>query len=224
MLAMTRLFLQQHWRLPAPLGSGSSGHSNASGWTCENFPQFLQRYVTHVRLLLFDNHHSHVNLDVFNYAKDNYITLVSFAPHCSHELQPLDKSVYGLFKTFVHQASDSSMKDPHNAGRNRRLHGLNGVASEIGPPTGDEARNNMGCLWLRQLDHASQSRSLSAEGTGRQLPGLPTPSPPGWRMRRPTILTLWPVRSLLSVTASRRLRWLKLRQPRVGLTECSLAC
>jgi len=73
-------------------------------------------------LLILDNHHRHVNLDVINYAKDNHVTLLSFPPHCSHELQPLDKSVYGPFKTSVHQASDSWMRDPQNAGKSMSIH------------------------------------------------------------------------------------------------------
>ena len=34
-------------------------------------------------------------------------TLLSFPPHCSHQLQPLDKAVYGPFKTNINAASDN---------------------------------------------------------------------------------------------------------------------
>ena len=36
-----------------------------------------------------------ISLKVINYSRSNHITLLIFPPNCSHELQPLDKSVYG---------------------------------------------------------------------------------------------------------------------------------
>ena len=36
--------------------------------------------------------------------------MLSFPPHFSHKLQPLDRSVYGPFKRYVNSASDSWMK------------------------------------------------------------------------------------------------------------------
>lgn len=46
-----------------------------------------------------DNHSSHVNLRVVEFARQNSIIIVTFPPHCSHKLQPLDVTVYGPFKT-----------------------------------------------------------------------------------------------------------------------------
>jgi len=57
-------------------------------------------------LLLLDNHVSHVSLAGIDYCKENNIVLLSIPPHCSHELQPLDKTVYGPFKTFFNEAAD----------------------------------------------------------------------------------------------------------------------
>jgi len=45
-------------------------------------------------LLLLDNHESHLSVDGIQFAKDNGIHLLSFPPHCSHRLQPLDCTVY----------------------------------------------------------------------------------------------------------------------------------
>lgn len=89
----------------------------------------MRHFVNHAKpssqhpvLLLLDNHHSHISLDVINYAKDNHITLLSFPPHCSHQLQPLDKAVYGPFKTFINAASDNWMREPQNAGKSMSIH------------------------------------------------------------------------------------------------------
>ena len=49
-------------------------------------------------LLLLDNHDSHLSIEVLDYAKDHGIVMLSFPPHCSHHMQPLDRTVYGPFK------------------------------------------------------------------------------------------------------------------------------
>ena len=88
---------------------GCCGAANNSGWMqAENFLQFLKHFVKFVNpsndrsvLVLLDNHHSHLDINVLNYAKDNGIVLLSFPPHFSHKLQPLDASVFGPFKKIV---------------------------------------------------------------------------------------------------------------------------
>ena len=37
------------------------------------------------------------------------VALLTLPPHCSHKLQPLDRSVYGPFKTFYNQAANAFM-------------------------------------------------------------------------------------------------------------------
>lgn len=87
--------------------AGALGLANLSGWMNEEcFLKALEHFVLHVRpsidnpaLILMDNHSSHVNLSVVEFARKNSIIIVTFPPHCSHKLQPLDVSVYGPFKT-----------------------------------------------------------------------------------------------------------------------------
>ena len=45
-----------------------------------------------------DNHESHCTLDSILHARESCITLVTFPPHCFHQLQPLDVGVMGPFK------------------------------------------------------------------------------------------------------------------------------
>lgn len=86
---------------------GALGLAQASGWMTEEcFIKALGHFVMHIRpskenpaLILLDNHSSHVNLRVVDFARQNYIVIVTFPPHCSHKLQPLDVTVYGPFKT-----------------------------------------------------------------------------------------------------------------------------
>jgi len=91
---------------------GSVGHAHPSGWmTAENFVEYLKHFTKHVKcskeepvLLVLDNHDSHISIASLNLAKDSGIVLLTFPPHCSHKLQPLDRSVYGPFKKYYNNA------------------------------------------------------------------------------------------------------------------------
>ena len=50
---------------------------------------------------------SHLSIDGLTYAKENGVVMLSLPPHCSHRLQPLDRSVYGPLKKHVNSACDS---------------------------------------------------------------------------------------------------------------------
>ena len=47
-----------------------------------------------------------MSLEVIDMARDNGLTIITFPPHCSHRLQPLDVSVYGPMKAFYRKAVD----------------------------------------------------------------------------------------------------------------------
>ncbi|XP_023310002.1 uncharacterized protein LOC108904856 [Anoplophora glabripennis] len=84
----------------------SAAFGNKSGWmTGDLFIKTLEHIVKHTScnkenkiLLLMDNHESHTTLAAILYARENGIVLLSFPPHTSHKLQPLDVGVYGPFK------------------------------------------------------------------------------------------------------------------------------
>ncbi|XP_055622889.1 uncharacterized protein LOC129766387 [Toxorhynchites rutilus septentrionalis] len=91
--------------------SGSTGGANPSGWiNAELFLEFLKNFQKFTRcdrdypvLVLLDNHESHRSLAALQFCRDNGIHAVSFPPHCSHRLQPLDVSVFGPFKTALNK-------------------------------------------------------------------------------------------------------------------------
>jgi hypothetical protein len=101
----------------APLGS--AGSANKSGWmTNVDFVQFMNHFISHVRpsksnkvALFLDNHSSHLSIDVLNLAKDNGILMITFPPHCSHKLQPLDRSVFGPMKGYFNSFATNWMRD-----------------------------------------------------------------------------------------------------------------
>ncbi|XP_058231649.1 uncharacterized protein si:rp71-1d10.8 [Hemibagrus wyckioides] len=111
-----RVHFKEHFIRDGP--PGCIGTANASGWMLEeDFIVFLKHFQHHTKssvdakvLLILDNHTSHLSLTGINFCRDNGIVLLSFPPHCSHKLQPLDRTVYGPLKRAVNSFCDSWMK------------------------------------------------------------------------------------------------------------------
>jgi hypothetical protein len=92
---------------------GSKGGANPSGWSNERlfFIEFLLHFIEHAKpskeepvILFLDNHESHVNVPVIKKARDTGIIMVTFPPHTSHKLEPLDRTVFGSFKLHYNRA------------------------------------------------------------------------------------------------------------------------
>jgi hypothetical protein len=75
----------------------------------KHFVSFSHSSTANPTLLLLDNHESHISYDCLQFAKENGVTMVSFPPHTTHKLQPLDVSVYGPLKRFYNAACDDWM-------------------------------------------------------------------------------------------------------------------
>ena len=136
-----RVNIQDHWLLTAPTGSSATGHQKATGWMTEDsFVKYMKHFVKYTKptkeqpiLLILDNYNSHISLDVINYAKERNITMLSFPPHCSHELQPLDKTMFGPFQTFFNQGVDNWMGQKENAGKSMTIHVIPSIVSYAFP-------------------------------------------------------------------------------------------
>ena len=50
------------------------------------------------RILLMGGHESHKTLEVINFAKEHGVILVTFPPHCTHRLQPIDRTFFKLLR------------------------------------------------------------------------------------------------------------------------------
>jgi hypothetical protein len=125
--------------------TGCIGASHPSGWmTSENFYKFIQHFAKVAKpskeqkvLLLLDNHHSHIGLDTIKFARDNGIVMLSFPPHCSHKLQPLDRSVFGPFKKFISVEQDSWMR--RNPAKTMSIYDLPGIVRDTWPRAATQA-------------------------------------------------------------------------------------
>ncbi|XP_047127593.1 uncharacterized protein LOC124808501 [Hydra vulgaris] len=66
----------------------------------KHFIQNVKYSLANPVLLLLDNHENHVSIVCLDLVKENGQTMLSFPPHCSHKLQPLDWSVYWPLKHY----------------------------------------------------------------------------------------------------------------------------
>ena len=77
---------------------GTVGAASISGWTDSDiFIQWLKHFVSYAKptpdkkvILLLDGHASHKTLAAVEFCRSNNIALLSFPPHTTHRLQPLD--------------------------------------------------------------------------------------------------------------------------------------
>ena len=61
-------------------------------------------------LVLLDNHETHISLSVIDKACEKGIVLLTIPPKTSHKLQPLDKTVFGSFKSSYNRAMDNWLR------------------------------------------------------------------------------------------------------------------
>ena len=60
-------------------------------------------------LLLLDGHASYKTLSVILYARENGVVIPTFPPHCTHRLQPLDRTFFRSLKAAYSRAVDKWM-------------------------------------------------------------------------------------------------------------------
>ena len=85
-----------------------------STWTDSKvFVQWLNNFIDAVKptpakkvVLFVDGHISHKSLEAVELARANGVELISFPPHTTHRLQPLDKCFFGPLKEYYRQACD----------------------------------------------------------------------------------------------------------------------
>lgn len=81
------------------------------------FIKFSKSSKDNKTILLLDNHENHISVPTIQVAKDDGVTLVTFHPHTSNRMRPLDLTVFGGFKTFYNKAKHDWMLRPDNAGK-----------------------------------------------------------------------------------------------------------
>lgn len=103
--------------------AGALGLCSASGWTdsdiflrwLEHFTAFIKCSPETPHILLLDGHHSHKTLEACLYARNKGLIIITFPPHCTHRLQPLDVCFFKSLKSAYNLESGNWMTS--NPGR-----------------------------------------------------------------------------------------------------------
>ena len=127
-----RVNFKDHFNRDGPIGA-----ANKSGWTNENiFYEFLQHFASKTScskenpaLLILDNHVSHVSLRSVEFAEESGLILLTLPPHTSHRLQPLDRTVFGLFKAHYDRVVDGWMRT--NPGKTMTIYNIPALVNKV---------------------------------------------------------------------------------------------
>ncbi|XP_065658570.1 uncharacterized protein LOC136083093 [Hydra vulgaris] len=104
-------------RLAVGATSGSIIRVSSSGWTDSSlFIEWLTHFVSvnhaskiNEQLIVLDGHHSHKTLEAINFCRDNGIHLITLPPHCTHKVQPLDRTFFKPLKVGYNTAASNWM-------------------------------------------------------------------------------------------------------------------
>lgn len=89
--------------------AGSVGVCHPSGWIQTHlFTQWFLHFMEKTKpsesspvLLILDGHYSHTkNLEIVDLARANHVSIISLPPHCTHKIQPLDRSFMSPLKAY----------------------------------------------------------------------------------------------------------------------------
>ncbi|KAB0800104.1 hypothetical protein PPYR_07984 [Photinus pyralis] len=156
----------------------------------------FDHFVKHARcskerplVLFFDNHDSHVSIEIITAARNSGVYLITFPPHSSHRLQPLDVAVYGTLKTRYNQACDDFMAT--NPGKPITIYNIGALSQKAFVQALNKSNIIKGFekagIWPFSRDIFSEDDFLMAAVTDRVLetPDQPEPSASAIDRERP---------------------------------------
>lgn len=104
--------------MPHGAPTASLGLTHRNGWITDGNYASLKSFANFIKCSQ-DNHKSHVNIKIIQFAWEKGITLLSFSPHTSHRLQPFDVSVYRPFEACILIDSSHETTKAYNRDRYR---------------------------------------------------------------------------------------------------------
>lgn len=115
MMIFPRVNFKKHMLKSSP--PGTIGGANVSGLSNDRlFLNYLKHFKKHTKptpddpvILICDNHDSHVNIDVIDFCKKNGIIMLTFHPHTSYKMQPLERTVFGPLILYYNQSCSEWM-------------------------------------------------------------------------------------------------------------------
>ena len=115
------LFVFLHKRMPdslmngAPAGALGVVNVRGSGYIDSiTFMTWLKHFSSIAgcskddpHILLLDGHESHKTFEAIDFARQHGIVLITFPPHCTHRLQPLDRTYFKSLKSAYSRSCDN---------------------------------------------------------------------------------------------------------------------
>jgi len=97
---------------------GTIGAASPNGWTDNTlFIQWLRHFMQHTKcskeepcILIMDGHQSHKSLEAIELAREHGVIMVTLPPHCTHRMQPLDRTFFKSLKMNYNAACDDWMR------------------------------------------------------------------------------------------------------------------
>ena len=169
--------------------ANSAGGASPSGWVNQElFLEYLKHFKTYShaspespKLLIMDNHESHICSAVVQFAKESGITLLTIPPHCSHRLQPLDICVYFPFKCQYNKAMDNWMLS--NPGKTVTIYEIASLVGQSLPVSFTPNNIMRGFektgIWPYNPDIFTENDFLTSAVTDRPAPDALDPVEPG---------------------------------------------
>ena len=160
--------------------AGCIGAVSPTGWTDSNlFVTWLKHFVAATKatkeneqILILDGHHSHKTIEAVTYARDHGVHMITLPPHCTHKLQPLDRTFFKPFKANYNRAADSWMVS--HPGKRISMYDIASIFSEAYMHTANLARAENGfrvCgLWPLNELIFTEDDFAAAELTDEPLP------------------------------------------------------
>ena len=170
---------------------GCVGAISDSGWTNDQlFIDWLKHFIKYSQaskanrcLLIVDGHGSHKTLDAINMCRENGVDMISLPPHCTHMLQPLDRSYFKPLKAAYNKVCDNYMVT--HPGSRITVHQVAGLASEayLQVSSPQLAVNGFRCCGIWPFnseifpDSAFAPSLLTDEADSSSSPDPPAPNP-----------------------------------------------
>ena len=139
----------------------SIGLANPSGWTdseifidwLKHFVKFTNSSTTNRHVIVLDGHHSHKTLAAVEYARAHGIDMVTLPPHCTHKMQPLDRTFFKSLKSAYAVESDTWMVS--NPGKRISFYQMAGIfgTAYVRTSTQDKAINGFKSCGLWPFDN-----------------------------------------------------------------------
>ena len=115
---------------------GSIAFANGTGWfdrnimvdVIDHFQQYVKSSKENPVLIIWDNFSAHLDYRVVKKAKEYGMEIITLPPHTSHELQPLDVSVFVAMKKYIKAGHMAWYRN--NPGKRITIHEVAGLTKD----------------------------------------------------------------------------------------------